>query len=169
MEKILFTPLEIELKVMELADLLNEGNHCTDNNTNHPVLTPILQGGITFFQDLSKNLLFDAYVDCVGIESYKEQEQGEINLYKDWKVDLAGRDVWLIDDIADTGNTINYLEKRAYDKGANFVGKATLLKRHNCPIQLDWYGFELQDEWVFGYGMDHPDGLGRLSDSIFKV
>ena len=167
MENLLYTPLDIELKVMELADLLNEGNQ--SNNTNHPVLTPILQGGITFFQDLSKNLLFDAYVDCIGIESYKEQERGEINLYKDWKVDLTGRDVWLIDDIADSGNTMNYLEKLAYDKGANYVGKAVLLKRHDCPIKLDWYGFELQDEWVFGYGMDHPDGLGRLSDSIFKV
>ena len=167
MEKILFTPHDIESRVFDFAEKLNKEYQNTFQNP--PVLTPILQGGITFFQDISKNILFDAYVDCVGVESYKKQERGEINLYKDWRVDLTGRDVWLIDDIADSGNTMNYLEKLAYDKGANFVGKAVLLKRHDCPIELDWHGFEIQDEWVFGYGMDHPDGLGRLSDSIFKV
>ena len=171
MEKILFAPAAIEDKVLDLAEKLNSmyppGQRTNPNE--HPVLTPILQGGITFFQDVSKNLLFDAYVDCVGVESYKGQARGEINLYKDWNINLADKDVWLIDDICDSGNTMAYLEKLAYDRGAKHVYKTTLLKRHDCPMQLDFCGYTLQDEWVFGYGMDHPDGLGRLSDSIFQV
>ena len=171
MEKILFSPHAIEDKVLELADRLNSmyppGQRTNPNE--QPVLTPILQGGITFFQDVAKNLLFDAYVDCVGVTSYKGKSRGEINLYKDWSVDLIDKDVWLIDDICDSGKTMAYLQQLAYDKGAKRVYKATLLERHDCPMELDFSGYTIQDEWVFGYGMDHPDGLGRLSDSIFEV
>ncbi len=168
MEKILFGPHAIEDKVLGLAEKMNS-LYPNEPKALYPVLTPILQGGITFFQDVAKNLLFDAYVDCVGVESYKGQARGEINLYKDWNINLADKDVWLIDDICDSGNTMAYLEKLAYDRGAKHVYKATLLKRHNCPMDLDFCGYTIKDEWVFGYGMDHPDGLGRLSDSIFEV
>jgi len=170
MEKLLFSPLAIEDKVLELADKLNKLYPNADPpNELYPVLTPILQGGITFFQDVAKNLLFDAYVDCVGLSSYKGQVRSGIDLYKDWSIDLTDKDVWLIDDISDSGKTMAFLQQRAYDKGAKRVYKATLLERHNCPMELDFSGFILKDEWVYGYGMDHPDGLGRLSDSIFQV
>ena len=165
MEKILFSPHAIEDKVVDLASILNKRY----TGDNPPVLSPILQGGITFFQDVAKNLLFEAFVDCVGVRSYEGKTQGSFDLYKSWNVDLMDKDVWLIDDIADSGNTMAYLEKLAYDKGATYVGKATLLKRETCQMSLDWHGYKIKDEWVFGYGMDHPDGLGRLSDSIFQV
>lgn len=171
MEKMLFSPLAIEDKVVELADIINSkyppGQRTNPNE--YPVLTPILQGGITFFQDVAKNLLFDAYVDCVGVSSYNGKTQGDFDLWKPWSIDLIEKDVWLIDDIADSGNTLAYLERLAYEKGANHVYKATLLRRNTCPLELDFSGFNLDDEWVFGYGMDHPDGLGRLSDSIYQV
>ena len=128
MEKILFSPLAIEDKVLELADKLNK-LYPDEPKALYPVLTPILQGGITFFQDVAKNLLFDAYVDCVGVASYKGQSRGEIDLYKDWKVDLTDKDVWLIDDICDSGSTMAYLQQLAYDKGAKRVYKASLLQR----------------------------------------
>ncbi len=100
MEKLLFSPLAIEDKVLELADKLNKLYPNADPpNELYPVLTPILQGGITFFQDVAKNLLFDAYVDCVGLSSYKGQVRSGIDLYKDWSIDLTDKDVWLIDDI----------------------------------------------------------------------
>jgi len=168
MEKILFAPHAIEDKVLELAEKMNS-LYPNEPKALYPVLTPILQGGITFFQDIAKNLLFDAYVDCVGVASYKGQTRNEIDLYKDWKINLTDKDVWLIDDICDSGKTMAYLEKLAYDRGAKRVYKATLLKRHDCPMELDFHGYTIKDEWVFGYGMDHPDGLGRLSDSIFQV
>lgn len=170
MEKILFSPHAIEDKVLELADKLNSLYPNADPpNEIYPVLTPILQGGITFFQDVAKNLLFDAYVDCVGVASYEGQTRGEINLYKDWNINLTDKDVWLIDDICDSGKTMAYLQQLAYDKGARRVYKAALLERDTNPLVMDFCGFTIKDEWVFGYGMDHPDGLGRLSDSIYQV
>jgi hypoxanthine phosphoribosyltransferase len=168
MEKILFAPPAIEDKVLDLAEMLNN-LYPDEPKALYPVLSPILQGGITFFHDVAKHLLFDAYVDCVGIKSYEGKKQSAFDLYKAWNINLMDKDVWLIDDICDSGNTMAYLEKLAYDKGAKHVYKATLLKRHDCPMELDFCGYTLQDEWVFGYGMDHPDGLGRLSDSIFQV
>ena len=168
MEKILFSPHAIEDKVLELADKMNK-LYPNEPKALYPVLTPILQGGITFFQDVAKNLLFDAYVDCVGVASYEGQTRGEIDLYKDWKINLHGKDVWLIDDICDSGKTMAYLQQLAYDKGARRVYKAALLERETNPLVMDFCGFTIKDEWVFGYGMDHPDGLGRLSDSIFQV
>ena len=171
MEKLLYTPVAIENKVLDFADVLNNLYHNPSGlpHPNPPILSPILQGGSTFFHDTCRFLLFDAYVDMIGISSYNGKTQGDFDLWKPWNTNLVDKDVWLIDDIADTGSTLAYLEKIAYDKGASHVYKATLLQRHNTPIELDFCAFTLQDEWVFGYGMDHPDGLGRLSDSIYQV
>jgi len=166
MSTLLIAPPAIEDKILDLSDLINNKYNGTGV---FPVLTPILQGGVTFFSDLAKFLIIDAYVDYVGISSYKGKTQGVFDLYKTWSTDLTGKDVWLIDDIADTGNTLSYLEKLAYEKGAEKVYKATLLRRKDCPVSLDFSGFELGTEWVFGYGMDDPNGLGRLSDSIYAI
>lgn len=167
MTKLLLAPQAIEHAVIDLCDIINA--KYANPQTPPPVLSPIMQGGITFFGDIVRFLSIDAYVDYIGVSSYNGMQQGEFNLYKGWDTDLVGKDVWLIDDIADTGNTLLYLEDIAYAKGASKVYKATLLRRKTCPIQLDFHGFSLDDEWVFGYGMDGPDGLGRLSDSIYAV
>lgn len=165
MTKLLIAPQAIEDAVIDFSDLINTKYH----NASPPVLSPILQGGVTFFNDVARFLLIDAYVDYIGISSYSGMLQGEFNLYKAWNEDLVGKDVWLIDDIADTGNTMKYLEDLAYSEGAKRVYKAALLRRKSCLIELDFHGFSLDKEWVFGYGMDGPDGLGRLSDSIYTV
>lgn len=166
MAKLLITPLAIEDKLIELSDLINNKYN---NKGIYPVLSPIMQGGITFFNDLARFLLIDAYVDYIGVSSYNGKTQGSFDLYKTWNTDLMDKDVWLIDDIADTGNTLAYLEGIAYSMGARKVHKATLLRRKTCPISLDFSGYDLDDEWVFGYGMDGPDGLGRLSDSVYAL
>ena len=155
MSKLLITPPAIESRVLDLSDLIN--NKYTGTEVL-PVLTPIMQGGITFFSDLARFLTIEAYVDYVGVSSYKGKTQGMFDLYKTWNTDLTGKDVWLIDDIADTGNTLSYLEKLAYKEGAKKVYKATLLRRKDCPVPLDFSGFDLDTEWVFGYGMDDPNG-----------
>lgn len=165
MTKLLIAPQAIEDAVIDLSDLINTKYH----NAPPPVLSPILQGGVTFFNDVARFLLIDAYVDYIGISSYSGMLQGEFDLYKAWNTDLVGKDVWLIDDIADTGNTMKYLEDLAYSEGAKHVYKAALLRRKSCLIELDFHGFSLDKEWVFGYGMNGSDGLGRLSDSIYAV
>ncbi len=167
MAKLLLAPQTIEDAVVDLSDIINA--KYTNHTTPFPVLSPIMQGGATFYSDVARFLTINAYIDYIGVSSYNGTQQGKFNLYKSWDMDLVGKDVWLIDDIADTGNTMLYLEDIAYSKGANKVYKAALLRRKTCPIQLDFYGFSLDDEWVFGYGMDGPDGLGRLSDSIYAV
>jgi hypoxanthine phosphoribosyltransferase len=165
MTKLLIAPQAIEDAVIDLSDLINAKYH----NAPPPVLSPILQGGVTFFNDVARFLLIDAYVDYIGISSYSGMLQGDFDLYKAWNTDLIDKDVWLIDDIADTGNTMKYLEDLAYSEGAKHVYKVALLRRKSCLIELDFHGFSLDKEWVFGYGMDGPDGLGRLSDSIYTV
>jgi hypoxanthine phosphoribosyltransferase len=169
MEKKLFNTFQIESRLIDLSDTLNNSYPSNTEAQSAPVLSPILQGGVTFFSDLSRFLLFDAYVDYIGVSSYNGKSQGSFDLYKTWNVSIQDRDVWLIDDIADSGNTLAYLEKLAYSKGANHVYKAVLLRRKTCMLDLDFSGFDLDDEWVFGYGMDHPNGLGRLSDCIYQV
>ena len=166
MSKLLITPHQIECAVLDISDIIN--NKYSNSKTN-PILSPIMQGGVTFFSDIAKFLSIDAYVDYIGVSSYRGQSQCAFDVYKTWSVDLTDKEVWLIDDIADSGNTLAHLESEAYARGASKVYKATLLRRKTCPIPLDFYGFELDKEFVFGYGMDHPNGLGRLSDSIYVV
>ncbi len=175
-QSLILNPADIELLVENISQGLNDKYDNSKGSENNflarpaapPVLSPVLQGGITFFQDIAKNLFFDAYVDYIGIRSYEGKERGKFDLYKDWTVDLKDKEVWLIDDIADSGETLTYLEDLAYHNGAKKVYKAALLKRHTCPIELDWCGIELKDQWVFGYGMDNPEGLGRLDSSIWQ-
>tara|TARA_R110000803_G_scaffold1756_2_gene5703 strand:+ start:1121 stop:1639 length:519 start_codon:yes stop_codon:yes gene_type:complete len=133
------------------------------------VLAPILQGAIPFFSEISKNMTLDCLVDTVGLKSYRGKVQGDFDVYKDFSLDLKGKHVWLIDDIADSGKTLQYLTRVVMDRGAYAVRTCTLLKRKGCPIELTMCGKEIDDEWCVGFGMDDEDGMGRTLNNIIAI
>jgi hypoxanthine phosphoribosyltransferase len=166
MNQILYTPWQIEDVVDGIATHLN--TLYDQQNEDEVVLAPILQGAVPFFSDISRNLLFNPYVDYIGVSSYDGEEQTQFNLYKaPDRAIVKDRTVWLFDDIADSGNTLQFMKNVLLSMGAKEVKTCVLLKKNHCTYPVDLYGFPMNDEWVWGYGMDAPDGRGRLLNAIF--
>jgi hypoxanthine phosphoribosyltransferase len=160
-------------KVSSIARYFNYSNHYDKLNEQDEeiVFVPILQGVVPFFTDIVKNLEFDPFIEYIGISSYEGESQKEFNLYKSVDPELVkGRKVWVFDDIADSGNTLGYVTGLLEQYGAREVNTCVLLKKKHCIYPVNIHGFEMNNEWVWGYGMDAPNGKGRgLKDIYYKL
>jgi len=166
MSKILYDPFEIEECTIDVSEYFNSLYNF--KNEHEVVFAPVLTGVVPFFSDVCKGLIFDPYVEYIGISSYQGTEQKEFNLYKmfDPKV-IKDKTVWLFDDIADSGNTLKFLADLLKQHGAKDVKSCVLLKKMHCQYPVDVCAFEMEeDHFVFGYGMDGANGRGRTLDSI---
>ena len=126
---------------------------------------------IPFFTNLATYLEFDPYVEYIGAASYEGTEQQEVKTYRMPDPELIkGKDVWLFDDIADSGKTLQYLTDILTSYGAKRVYTCVLLKKNTCPFPVDIYGFPLEDDaWIHGYGLDAPNGRGRISPALYAT
>ena len=168
----MYSHTEIQERLVYLASDINA------LVTTHPdyedaVCVPILQGSIPFFHDLTSLFCWNPVVDYVGVSSYDGQQQKTFQAYKLPKRHLVeGKTVFLFDDILDTGNTINFFANTLYSMGAKEVVPVVLLKRKvntwdaDPRIKQVIVGFEIHDEWVYGYGMDSDDYKGRTLKHI---
>lgn len=165
MESILYDSFEIEQAIERISSDLN--NRYGKNEEESVVFLPILQGAVPFFADICRGIVFNPFIEYIGISSYEQQQQKQFNLYRfvDPNV-VKDRVVWLFDDIADSGNTLNFLKSMLIQYGAKEVHTCVLLKKRTCPVDVDLVGFEMGDEWVWGYGMDAPNGRGRILNAI---
>lgn len=131
-------------------------------NEHNVLFVPVLQGAIPFFHDICQHLSFDPYIEYIGVKSYEGIAQKDHIIYKTVNKDLIeNREVWLFDDIADSGNTFKFLTNMFLYMGAKSVNTCVLLKKRKCPFPVTLHAFEMDDEWVWGYGMDGPNGRGR--------
>jgi hypoxanthine phosphoribosyltransferase len=151
-----FTEKEIQGKIKQIADLINQKQH-----TRPPVFICVLNGAFMFFTDLVKNI-GPCEIDFIRAKSYDGFEQTEIQIIKSCELDLIDRDVYLVDDIYDSGNTIKALIKHLSNEKANSITPITLFKKWHSNHPDLIYGFELTDEhWLIGYGLDASDGTQR--------
>ncbi|WP_118193856.1 hypoxanthine phosphoribosyltransferase [Albibacterium indicum] len=138
-----------------------------------PVFIGVLNGCFLFMADLMKEIDIAAETCFIKLASYQgDQQQGEIKEIIGLCVDIKDRDVIIVEDIIDTGNTLHYLlEKIKEHKPASVAICSLLLKpaklQHTFP-NLAFVGFEIPDEFVVGYGMDY-NGLGRNLKDIYKA
>jgi hypoxanthine phosphoribosyltransferase len=168
--EIILSPNELEEIAFGVAEVIN---NLYDNKTleveHEVVFCPILQGAVPFFADICKGLLMEPYVEYIGVSSYKgKEQQKEFNVYKVPVHDvIKGRTVWLFDDIVDSGRTLDFFTKLLLSMGAKEVKTCVLLKKKSCTFPVDVYGYELDDDmWVWGYGMDAPNGRGRTANVL---
>jgi hypoxanthine phosphoribosyltransferase len=160
----LFTELEIQNKVGEIAHNLKKRQH-----DEPPVFICVLNGAFMFFTDLVKHM-GDCHIDFIRAKSYDNQSQGEIRILKSIDMDIKGKDVYLIDDIYDSGNTMNRLTKHLKNFNPKSITPVTLFKKefsHNDDLV---WGFELSKEhWLEGYGLDSKDGTKRNLKHILGI
>ena len=161
---ILFTEQEIKNKVGEIAYNIKKRQH-----KEPPVFICVLNGAFMFFTDLVKQV-GDCHIDFIRAKSYENQSQGEIRILKSIDIDIEGKDVYLVDDIYDSGNTMNRLVKHLQYNNPKSITPVTLFKKHYSNTDGLLYGFELTNEhWLIGYGLDAENGLKRNQKYITGI
>ena len=149
----------------ELADHLSAGKE-------PPVLVGVLKGSTLFLADLVRSMHMDLEVDFMSISAYDSGgHSGVVRIVKDLERDIAGRNVVIVEDIVDTGLTLNYLRTTLTQRGARSLMAITLLDkvaRRIVPVALEQRGFEIPDVFVVGYGLDFQGRYRNLRD-IFAV
>ena len=125
-----------------------------------PLIVGILRGSFVFIADLVRACDFQCTIDFMAVSSYGSgsTSSGEVRIVKDLSEDIAGRDVILVEDILDSGNTLCYLRQYLLSRGPSSVKIVVLLDkpaRRRVDIQADYTGFTIPDSFVVGYGLDY--------------
>ena len=170
---VLIEEWKIRSRIREMALQLEEHTTKHDNELP-PVFICVLNGAYKFFTDLVSEYYGICEIDFVRAKSYdgKDNSAG-VEIIKDIEVGLLGKNVYIIDDIIDSGNTMNTLVKHFEKQSPNKITVVTLLQRkvnlrnRFVGYPVDLYGFEIDDEWVVGCGLD-DNGLRRNLGSIYK-
>ncbi|MEG1559533.1 MAG: hypoxanthine phosphoribosyltransferase [Clostridia bacterium] len=136
-----------------------------DYKDKKPVMVCVLKGAIVFFAELCKKLHFPLEMDFLSISSYadKAKTSGMVRLLKDLEIDIQGRDVIIVEDIIDSGLTLNYLMRILAARRPNSIKVVSLLDKpseRRCIISSDYHGFTVPDDYVVGFGLDFA-GLYR--------
>lgn len=157
LDKVLYQNFEIDLRIKEIAEKINEDY----KDIKDPlILVGVLKGCFIFMADLSRYLRIPHVIDFMSVSSYgdKIENDGNVRIIMDCRVNQKGRDVLIVEDIVDSGYTLNYLVNNFKSRGTNSVKSATLLdkpKGRKVDFEADYVGFELTDNsWVVGYGLD---------------
>lgn len=173
-ERIMITEQQLADRITEMAkelDRLYEGRK--------PVAVCILKGSVMFFADLLRRMNTTLEMDFMVVSSYGNGtvSSRELTIKKDLSIDICGRDVLLIEDIVDSGNTLYELKKMLNARQPARLSLVTLLdkpQRREVPIQPDYTGFVIEDEFVVGYGLDYAEEyrnlpyVGVLKRSVYE-
>ena len=161
--KLLISETEIKKRVKVLANKINE-----DYKGRNPIFIGILNGCYVFMADLMREIKLDVEVDFVKIRSYEgNSSTGTIKFRKDISADINGRDIIIVEDIIDSGFTINFLVNRLRNSGPKSVAVATALFKKEVAkldFDVDYVGFEIPPEFVVGYGLDYNEKYRHLKD-----
>ena len=159
-ERILLSEEKIKARVKELAAKLDE-----DYAGKQPLMVAILKGSVMFFADLLREMKTDVKIDFMAISSYGNgaKSSGEVKMIKDLDGTIEGKDVIIVEDIIDSGYTMRYLKHLLEARRPSSIKICALLdkpSRRETEIEIDYKGFEVEDEFVVGYGLDYA-GLYR--------
>ena len=161
-QRVLLSETQIREKVQELAqDLLAEYG---DKN---PVFVGVLKGVAVFFADVIRKFTAPCQIDFMWISSYSGTSSGNMIIRKDVSADLEGRHVVILEDIFDTGNSLNFTYNHLLAKNPASLRICTLLdkpERRNPAVTLqpDYTGFVIPNEFVVGYGLDYSERYRNL-------
>ena len=152
--EVLLTPAQIQARIKELARIISQ-----DYAGQEPVLVCVLKGAALFLADLMKAISIPVYIDFMAIASYGPGQTypGAVRMLKDLDSALTGRPVILVEDIIDTGSTIDYLINILKARKPESLEVCVLLdkpSRHLVDISLKYVGFTIADLFVVGYGLD---------------
>ena len=153
--KVLYTQEEIAARVKELGEQMYE-----DFKGKDPLFVSVLRGAFIFMADIVRACQVKSDVEFIAVSSYGNAttSSGAVQITHDIQQDISGRNLVVIEDILDSGNTLSFLKLYFLTKGAASVAICTLLdkpSRRTKVITADYIGFVVPDEFVVGYGLDY--------------
>ena len=167
MKKVI-TESALHAKIIQLANNINQ---LEKHNETPVVFVGILNGAFMFFSDLVKYIKFPIEIDFVRVKSYDGQNRKEIKFTKDLETNINGKNVYLVDDIIDSGHTMKFLIDHFKERGAKNVTPVTTIYKENLVIQdaLCILKYPQNSPWFVGYGMDNEDGTCRNIETILEL
>lgn len=154
-------------RIAELAQTLNR-----DYEGKKPLFIAILNGSFMFAADLFKCITIDAEICFIKLASYKgTKSSGHVVTAIGLDVDIIGRDIVILEDIVDTGKTLNEFLPQIHHQQPASVSLVALLHKPDAtvyPVKIDYLGFSIPNKFVVGYGLDY-DGLGRNIKELYRL
>ena len=159
---VLISEKQIKEKVIELGQKIER-----DYKDQEIFLIGVLKGASVFISDLMRCINLDVKIDFMSVSSYgmSTTSSGVVKILKDIDQDISNKNVIIVEDIIDTGLTLNYLKDYLLKKNAKSIKICTLLdkpERRKCNIQVDYIGFKIEDKFIVGYGIDYKEMYRNL-------
>jgi len=160
--RVMFDQQTIENRIREIGEEISR-----DYEGEELVLVCVLKGGVMFMTQLSKSISIPMKMDFIMLSSYGNQltSTGKVKILQDISENLSGKHALIVEDIVDTGRTLNFLKAHLLEKGAESVEVCAMLdkpSRRVMPVELRYRGFEIEDEFVLGYGLDYAQWYRNL-------
>lgn len=162
--EVLISREQLEQKTAELAAKITE-----DYRGKELVLVGVLKGGFIFLADLARKIDLDLTIEFISVSSYgnSTETSGVVRIIKDIDTDITGKHVLIVEDLIDTGLTLNYLKELFNTKGCASVRLAAIMDkpdRRKVDLQVDYAGIVIPDKFVVGYGLDYAGKYRNLPD-----
>ena len=172
-DHVLFSEEQLKTRVAEIAAQIDK-----DYEGKEPLLISILRGSFVFMADLVRQIHVPCTVDFMAVSSYGSGtvSSGQVKIVKDLSEPIEGKDIQVVEDILDSGNTLSYLLKLLEARHPASIRLCTLLdkpERRTKPVAVQYSGFSIPDEFVVGYGLDYDEKyrnlpyIGVLKPSVY--
>ena len=166
--QIYLTEDEIQQRVKELGKQIS-----SDYEGTIPIFVGVLNGSFLFIADLLKNIEIDCEIDFIRVSSYGDGmvSSGYVNIKKDFSAELHGRDIIMVEDIVDSGKSVQFLLEYVGKQKPKSIKFVSLLRKKDSAkvdVDIDYIGFEIDNKFVIGYGLDYAQ-LKRNLRNIYQV
>lgn len=164
LKRILISEDQIQKRISEIAEKINNDYA---GITSPLVLVGVLKGAVYFLSDLSRKLEVPHIIDFIAVSSYGSSgdRRGEVRFLMDTRESITEKHVLIIEDILDSGHTLDYLKKNFMARHPLSVETAVFLdksNRHEVDVPIKYKGFDIPDVWVVGYGLDYKEEFRTL-------
>ncbi len=174
-KKVLLSEEELRTRVAELGAQLS-----CDYEGKNLLMVSVLKGSVVFMADLMRAISQPAEIDFMVVSSYGSgvKSSGVVKIVKDLDINLEGKDILIVEDILDSGMTLDYIKGMLLDRNPASIRICTLLDkpaRRKADLQADYVGFTVPDEFVVGYGLDYDERyrnlpyIGILKPEVYSV
>ena len=172
--KVLYSEEQLKTRVQEMGDELYE--RLKDKN---PLFLGVLKGSFIFMADIVRACQLKSDIEFIAVSSYQNAttSSGVVQITRDLQQDITGREIVIVEDILDSGNTLAFLKSYLMAKGAKSISIVTLLdkpSRREKAVEADLSGFVVPDEFVVGYGLDYAQlyrnlpYIGVLKPAVYE-
>ena len=172
-KSVLYSEEQLQETVAELGKKISE-----DYRGRNLLLVSVLKGSVVFMSDLMRSITVPCEIDFMAVSSYGSgvKSSGTVRIIKDLDRDIRGYDVLVVEDILDSGKTLNYLMDVLYARNPNSIRICTLFdkpERREVDIYADYSGLTVPDEFIVGYGLDYAEHyrnlpfIGILKESVY--